>query len=54
MRIAESLSLAEQTGFPSWVTVDAKKMEGIFKQVPDRADIAGDINESLIVELYSR
>jgi small subunit ribosomal protein S4 len=54
VRIAESLSLAEQTGFPIWVSVDAKKMEGTFKQAPDRADIAGDINESLIVELYSR
>lgn len=54
VRIAESLTLAEQTGFPMWVAVDAKKMEGTFKQAPDRADIAGDINESLIVELYSR
>jgi small subunit ribosomal protein S4 len=54
VRIAESLTLAEQTGFPIWVAVDAKKMEGTFKQAPDRADIAGDINESLIVELYSR
>jgi len=54
VRIAESLTLAEQSGFPIWVAVDAKKMEGTFKQAPDRADIAGDINESLIVELYSR
>ena len=54
VRIAESLTLAEQSGFPTWVAVDTKKMEGTFKQAPDRADIAGDINESLIVELYSR
>jgi small subunit ribosomal protein S4 len=54
VRIAEALSLAEQGGLPSWVSVDAKKFEGTFKQVPDRSDIAGDINESLIVELYSR
>ena len=53
-RIVDSLQLAEQNGMPSWVTVDSKKMEGVFKQAPDRADIAGDINESLIVELYSR
>lgn len=53
-RIVEALSLAEQGGMPSWVAVDAKKFEGTFKQVPERADIAGDINESLIVELYSR
>ena len=53
-RIIEALSLAEQGGMPSWVAVDAKKFEGTFKQKPERSDIAGDINESLIVELYSR
>lgn len=53
-RIVEALSLAEQGGIASWVSVDAKKFEGTFKHVPERADIAGDINESLIVELYSR
>ncbi len=53
-RIASSLELAEQNGFPGWVTVDTKKMEGVFKQAPDRADISAEINESLIVELYSR
>jgi small subunit ribosomal protein S4 len=37
-----------------WVSVDATKLEGTFKQVPDREDISGEINESLIVELYSR
>lgn len=53
-RIVEALSLAEQGGVPSWVTVDAKKMEGTFKSMPDRSEIANDVNESLIVELYSR
>ncbi|MDQ9170972.1 30S ribosomal protein S4 [Oxalobacteraceae bacterium R-40] len=53
-RIVEALSLAEQIGMPSWVAVDAKKMEGTFKSVPDRSEIANDVNESLIVELYSR
>jgi small subunit ribosomal protein S4 len=53
-RIAEALSLAEQSGFPTWVEVDPKKMEGKFKQVPDRGDVAQDVNESLVVELYSR
>ncbi|WP_019139700.1 30S ribosomal protein S4 [Noviherbaspirillum massiliense] len=53
-RIVEALSLAEQSGLPSWVSVDAKKMEGTFKSLPDRSEIAGDVNESLIVELYSR
>jgi small subunit ribosomal protein S4 len=53
-RVQDALNLAEQGGLPGWVSVDKTKMEGIFKQVPDRSDIAGDVNESLIVELYSR
>jgi len=53
-RIQESLGLVAQSGAASWVSVDAGKLEGTFKQVPDRDDIGGDINESLIVELYSR
>lgn len=53
-RILEALSLAEQIGMPSWVSVDAKKLEGTFKSAPDRSEIANDVNESLIVELYSR
>lgn len=54
LRIADALQLAEQSGLPSWVDVDAKKMEGKFKALPDRSDVARDINESLVVELYSR
>ncbi|AIY39580.1 30S ribosomal protein S4 [Collimonas sp. NPDC087041] len=54
VRIIEALQLAEQGGMPSWVSVDAKKMEGTFKSLPDRNEIANDVNESLIVELYSR
>ncbi|NDH47959.1 MAG: 30S ribosomal protein S4, partial [Acidimicrobiia bacterium] len=38
VRIAEALSLAEQSGFPMWVAVDAKKMEGSLKTLPDRSD----------------
>jgi small subunit ribosomal protein S4 len=53
-RIAEALSLAEQSGMPSWVDVDPKKMEGKFKNVPERDEVAQDVNESLVVELYSR
>jgi small subunit ribosomal protein S4 len=53
-RIQDSLNLAEQSGFPGWVSVDKTKMEGVFKTIPDRADLTADINESLIVELYSR
>jgi small subunit ribosomal protein S4 len=54
VRIAEALSLAEQVGFPMWVSVDAKKMEGSLKSWPDRVDFNQEVNESLIVELYSR
>jgi small subunit ribosomal protein S4 len=54
VRIAEALSLAEQVGSPMWVSVDAKKMEGSLKSWPDRADFNQEVNESLIVELYSR
>jgi small subunit ribosomal protein S4 len=53
-RIVEALSLAEQVGMPAWVSVDSKKMEGTFKSLPERNEIAADVNESLIVELYSR
>ena len=53
-RIVEALQLAAQVGFPAWVEVAADKAEGTFKQVPDRDQFGADINESLIVELYSR
>ncbi|MEN9912532.1 MAG: hypothetical protein RI956_976 [Pseudomonadota bacterium] len=53
-RIAEALVLSAQSGTPIWVSVDAAKLEGTFKQIPDRADVAQEVNESMIVELYSR
>jgi small subunit ribosomal protein S4 len=53
-RVQESLQLAGQLGFPSWVEVNADKAEGTFKKTPDRDEFGADINESLIVELYSR
>ena len=53
-RIVEALQLAGQVGFPAWVEVAADKAEGTFKKSPDRDEFAADINESLIVELYSR
>ena len=46
--------MAEQVGFPEWLDVDTKKMQGIFKNVPERSDLPADINESLVVELYSK
>ncbi|GAA0771981.1 30S ribosomal protein S4 [Castellaniella ginsengisoli] len=53
-RIKEALELATGNGLPQWVEVDASKLSGVFKQVPDRADVAHDVNESMVVELYSR
>ena len=53
-RVKEALELAKQIGFPAWVEVAADKAEGTFKKVPDRDEFGSDINESLIVELYSR
>ena len=54
LRIQDSLNTAEQFGFPDWVDVDAKKMSGTFKSLPERSDLSADINESLVVELYSK
>ncbi len=54
LRITDAMQLAQQGGLPSWCSVDKDKLEGTFKAVPDRADFGSEINESLIVELYSR
>ena len=53
-RIIEAMDLAGQVGFPAWVEVSVDKVEGVFKKNPDRDEFGADINESLIVELYSR
>jgi len=54
VRIQEALSLAEGVGFPGWVQVDSKKMEGVYKNMPERIDLSSDINEALVVEYYSK
>jgi small subunit ribosomal protein S4 len=54
LRIVDALQLAEKVGFPAWVEVDAKKMTGTFKGAPERSEFGQDINESLVVELYSK
>ena len=54
LRIQDSLQLAEKVGFPSWVEVDAKKTTGTYKGAPERSEFGQDINESLVVELYSK
>jgi small subunit ribosomal protein S4 len=53
-RIAESLSIASQAGMPDWIDVDEKGLKGTFKMLPTRDQILPDINESLVVELYSK
>jgi small subunit ribosomal protein S4 len=55
LRVQESLTVSGQMDLsPSWIEVDAKQFAGVFKAVPDRADLPSDINEALIVELYSK
>jgi small subunit ribosomal protein S4 len=55
LNVAEALTLSQQMDLtPGWCEVDAKKFSGIFKAIPDRADLPSDINEALIVELYSK
>ncbi|MCI1728814.1 MAG: 30S ribosomal protein S4 [Chiayiivirga sp.] len=55
LRVAESLTLStEMDLFPGWVEVDSKKFAGVFKAMPERSDLPSDINEALIVELYSK
>ena len=54
LRIQNAMQIASQVGLPEWVQVDDKEMKGVFKQVPARDDILPDINENLVVELYSK
>jgi small subunit ribosomal protein S4 len=54
LRIQQALALAGQRGDLEWVEVNASKMEGVFKHYPDRGELSSDINENLIVELYSK
>jgi small subunit ribosomal protein S4 len=54
LRIQSALQIKAQVGFPEWVEVDEKKFQGTFKQLPDREDILPEINENLVVELYSK
>lgn len=54
LRIQAALQIKGQVGFPAWVEVDEKKFTGTFKQLPDREEILPEINENLVVELYSK
>ncbi|MDE0349823.1 MAG: 30S ribosomal protein S4 [Gammaproteobacteria bacterium] len=54
LRIKSALDVAAQRGIVEWVEVDPDKLEGVFKRPPDRAELSQEINENLIVELYSK
>ena len=53
-RIVAALDLAEQREKPTWIEVDSKQMSGVFKNLPERSELSTEINEQLIVELYSK
>lgn len=53
-RVLAALEWAQQRGFPDWIEMDVKKMEGVFKARPERGELPPDINEHLVVELYSK
>ncbi|MGB8338998.1 MAG: 30S ribosomal protein S4 [Burkholderiales bacterium] len=54
LRVKAALAAAEQRGFPEWIEVDTKHLKGTFKALPQRGELPATINESLIVELYSK
>ena len=54
LRIQSAIEIAGQIGLPEWVEVDAKNMSGVLKSLPERVDILPDINENLVVDLYSK
>ena len=54
LRVKSAVEFAQQRGLVDWVDVDAGKMQGVFKAVPERSDLPAEINESLVVELYSK
>jgi len=54
LRIKAASEAGEQRGHPGWLDVDAKELKGVFKSAPDRTDLSSDLNESLVVALYSK
>jgi small subunit ribosomal protein S4 len=54
LRIKSALEAAEQRTFPEWITMDVKAMKGTFKAKPERSELPSTINESLVIELYSK
>ncbi|MCL4127606.1 UNVERIFIED_CONTAM: hypothetical protein GTU68_036646 [Idotea baltica] len=54
LRITSALEIAEQIGIPDWLSVDAGSKKGTFKMAPQRSELSADIDESLVVALYSK
>jgi small subunit ribosomal protein S4 len=54
LRVQAAVDLAQQRGISDWIDVDVKKMQGVYKSRPERAELPSDINEHLVVELYSK
>ena len=54
LRVQSAIALAAQRGEPEWIEMNSEKLEGVFKSLPDRQDLSSEINENLIVELYSK
>lgn len=54
LRVSSAMALAAQRGEPEWIEVNVDKLEATYKAVPERQDLSADINENLIVELYSK
>ncbi len=54
LRVKSSSDLAQQRGLPEWLDVDGTKLEGVFKAMPERSELPAEIQEQLVVELYSK
>ena len=54
LRVQSAMALASNRGESEWIDLDSEKMEAVFKAAPDRQELSSEINESLIVELYSK
>jgi small subunit ribosomal protein S4 len=54
LRVKAAVDFSQQHGVAEWLEVDPKKLEGTYKSIPERSELSGDINEQLIVELYSK
>jgi small subunit ribosomal protein S4 len=54
LRIKSAMEIAEQIGIPHWLEVDTKSVKGVLKSIPERSDLSADLNEALVVALYSK